>query len=363
MSEQTKTTSEKRLLEISKIGYGKVKKIGALIFLLIGYWQAVLYFTEKPNLNIYIENSYPINKKFVTKISIINGSQAITNDDIIKPISLNFSEEIFRVQSLKSVVNPQFLTYRNSLNLSFDLLNKDEIFSFLIVTQKRPKIEKVEGRIKSVEEIFYSDYELKPKPLKRFLNIWIFLFFISIFLFVDALIVILKDIELQKLFSFARRYNLNRSNIDDYIENYGKYYSEWEVNIKPNAEFMKRIIRNLFLSFPHNTKKELEFIKQMTCYKTSLYSFYRVRTVFVVVGPILFIISLCAVILNYFYYEINGLSEIISMTSINKIATNILLILGIFVILFPSRIMNSVVLRKYKKGSSINKGFASGGQK
>ena len=346
MSKQPKTSPEKRLIEISNIGFGKIKKIITLVFLLIGYWQAIKYFTEKPNLNVYLENSYPINKKFVTKVTIINGSQSISKTDIIKPITINLSEEIIKVQSSEKFVNSKFHTFKNSLSVTFDLLNKDELFSFLIVTNKRPKIKNIEGRIKSIEEIFLNDYELKPKPLNRFLNVWVILVLSSIILFIDALLVIGKDIELQKLLSFTKYYNLNKSNIEEYIEKYGEYYSEWKVNIKPDKEFMQDIIRNLFISFPHKTKNEFEFIKDMACFKTNLYSFYRVRTVFIVVGPILFCISLCAIILNYFYFEINGLSEIISITVINKIATTILLILGIFVILFPSRTMNLVVLGK-----------------
>ena len=70
-------TPEKRLLELSKQGYGKTKKIFTIIFLLIGYWQAIEYFTEKPNVSIYLENSKETNNQFITKISINNGSQAI----------------------------------------------------------------------------------------------------------------------------------------------------------------------------------------------------------------------------------------------------------------------------------------------
>jgi len=346
MSEQSKKTPEKRLIELSTIGFGKIKKIVTLIFLLIGYWQTIKYFTEKPNLNVYLEDSHPINEKFATKITIVNGSQSISKTDFVKPITINLSEQIIKVQSSEKFVNSKFQIFKNSLIVTFDLLNKDELFSFIIITNERPKIKNIEGRIKSVEEIFFNDYELKPKPLNRFLNVWAILILASIILFIDALLVIGKDIELQRLLSFSKYYNLKKSNIEEYIEKYGEYYSEWKVNIKPNKEFMQDIIRNLFISFPHQTKNDFEFIKDMACFKTNIYSFYRVRTVFIVIGPILFFISFCAIILNYFYFEINGLSEIISLTDINKIATTILLILGIFVILFPSRTMNLVVLGK-----------------
>ena len=346
MNKQEKISPEKRLVEISTIGFGKFKKIVAFVFLIIGYWQALEYFTNKPNINVYLENSYPIKKSYVTKISIINGAKSISKIDIIKPITIVFSDKIKKVQTSKNIVNSKFDIQKNTLKISFDLLNKDESFSFFIITDERTKIENIDGRIKEIEEIYANDYEFKPKNLKRFLNIWLVLFFTSIILFIDALLVILKDKELQKLFNFVMNYKLNKTNIEDYINNYGKLYSEWKVKIKPDGEFMEQIIRNLFISFAYNTKQDLEFIKKMTCIKTSMYSLYRVRTVFILVGPILFIVSFCAMILNYFYFEINGLSELISIIYINKILTTILMILGILVILFPSRTMNLIAIGK-----------------
>lgn len=341
-----KKTPEKRLLELSKQGFGKTKKLVTILFLLIGYWQAIEYFTEKPNVDIYLEDSKQINNQFISKISINNGSQSIISNDIIKPINIEFSEKVLQTKVVGKTIKNQLKIINHNLSVSFDLLNKNETNSIYVITSKRPLIKNVNGRIKDIEDISYYDYENKPKPLNRFLNIWLILMFISVILFIDALLVIGKDHELQKLKNFTVSFPLTNKNIDEYIEKFGEHYSAWKVNLKPDTEFMQVIIRNLFISFPYKTKKELDFIRAMSNIKTEIYSQYRVRTVFVAVSPILFIISTLALLSNYFYFEINGINEIISMEKINKIATTTLLVLGIFVVLFPSRIMNLLILKR-----------------
>ncbi len=339
-------TPEKRLLELSKQGYGKTKKIFTIIFLLIGYWQAIEYFTEKPNVSIYLENSKETNNQFITKISINNGSQSIISSDVVNPITIEFSEKVLQTKSIDKTIKNQFTFKNNNLSINFDLLNKNETNSLYVLTSKRPYIKNVNGRIKDIKEILYYDYEKKLKPLDRFLNIWIILLVISIFLFIDALLVILKDYEFQLLKNFIVNFPLNLNNIEEYIETYGKLYSNWKVNIKPDAEFMQQIIRNLFKSFPHKTEDEIYFIKRMSNFKTEMLSFYRVRTVFVSVAPILFIVSLIALILNYYYFEFDSLNNIVDIHTINKFATTILLILGIVVVLFPSRTMNYILIKQ-----------------
>lgn len=339
-------TPEKRLIELSKQGFGQTKKLVTIIFLLIGYWQAIEYFTEKPNIDIYLENSKIIEKQFISKISINNGSQSIISNDIIKPINIEFSGKVLKASTIGKTIKNQLKINDNNLSINFDLLNKNETNNLYIITPKRPQIKSVNGRIKDIDNISYYDYEIKPKPLNRFLNIWLILVVLSIILFIDALLIIGKDNELQKLKNFTVKFPLTDKNIEEYIQKFGEHYSLWKVNLKPDTEFMQAIIRNLFISFPYKTRKERDFIIAMSNIKTEIYSLYRVRTVFIVVSPILFIVSILALLSNYFYFEINSINEIISIAKINKLATTILLILGIFVVLFPSRIMNLLILRK-----------------
>lgn len=87
-----------------------------------------------------------------------------------------------------------------------------------IITSKRPQINNVNGRIRDIEDISYYDYETKPKPLNRFLNIWLVLTFISVILFIDALLLIGKNHELQKLKNFTVSFPLTKKNVEEYIQ-------------------------------------------------------------------------------------------------------------------------------------------------
>lgn len=351
MSTNRRNTPESSLIQIGFQGFGWLKKIFSLIILLIGYWQAFEYFSEKPELKIFIEECKHENDFYNTLILIKNGSESINEDDFVAPVCITFSGSISKIIPFKSEVKNHFVIEKNTIKIKSELLNKNEEFKFIILSEVRPQIKNVQGRIKGIENIEYYDFELKPKPLNRLLNFWFVLIIVSSFLLIDALLVIGKDKELSMLYNHIKLFPLDKKNKKEYIARYVLLYNNYPLRIKPDSEFMEQIINNLFLCFPSKSKKEIAFIKNMAILKTEWYTLYRLRTAFIVVSPIFLAFSIMALILNYFYYEIYFLKNLLSLNLINKTTLTILLIAGLLILVFPRSTMNYLFVKKGAKKS------------
>lgn len=325
------------------------KKIFLVIVALITHWQLYEYITEKPEIDISIEKSKIVDKNYKTTFTVENGSQSITSSDIVEEISINFNDTIQQIKPVVSNVQPKYQIDNKSIKLSFSLFNKNEQFKFHTFSCSRPKIVSINYRIKDVRHINFYDFENKPKPLNRILNVWVVLLFVSIILFIDALLVLSKDKGLGEIKSYIVNFNLTKKNKKEFIKGYIKIYGDYKLRVKPDKKFMEGIINNLFISFPHKTEIDLKFIKFMANLKTELYTLYRTRTAFIIISPIAFLISILALFSNYYYYEIDFIKNNISISSINKIVLNIILVLVLIMILSPRNIMNLILLKKGAK--------------
>lgn len=339
-------TPEKRVGELLIRGG---KKIFLVIVTLITYWQLYEYITEKPEIDISIENSEMVDGNYKTTISVANGSQSITSSDVVDEISIIFNDTIQQIKSDVSNIQPKYQINNNYIKLNFSLLNKNEQFKFYTYSKSRPKIVSINYRIKDVKQINFYDFESKPKPLNRILNIWVILLIVSIVLFLDALLVISKDKGLDDIKSYIFNFNLTKENKNEFVKGYKKVYGQYKLRLKPDIRIMKGIINKIFISFPHKTEKEINFIKFMANLKTELYILYRTRTAFIIIAPISFLVSILALFANYYYYEIGFIKNNISISSINKIVLNVVLVLVLIIILFPRSTMNLLFLKKGAK--------------
>jgi len=339
-------TPERRIKELFISG---VKKLFLVVVALITYWQLYEYITEKPIIDITIEESTIINSNYKTTIIVENGSQSITSDDVIDEINIILSDTIKQIKAVESKIQPQYQINEKSIKLNFSLLNKNEQFKFYVFSNSRPEIKSVNYRIKDIREINFYDFKNKPKPLKRILNIWIISIIIFLILFIDALLVISKDKGLNEIKSFILNFQLGKNNKKEFIKGYKKIYGKYKLRLKPSKKFMKGIINNLFISFPLKTERDVEFIKFMANLKTEPYIFYRTRTAFIVISPIAFLISILALLGNYYYYEIDFIRKSISINSLNKIVLNLILVLVLIIIIFPRSTMNILLLKKNAK--------------
>lgn len=340
---EKKTSPEQRL---TQLGLGLVKKAFLIVFAWIGYWQTYEYVSESPEITVVIEKTEASGKNFKTLISIENGSESVSADDIVRPIKLKFTDKVLEIDSKKSEIKTAYKLSNKDVFIEFDLLNKNEKFQFHILTSKRAQLASTDCRIKNIKKIEYYDTVNKPRPFSRILNIWLVLFFLSIIFFIDAILVIVKDIELGDIKAYIRNFPLRLDNIEEFLDGYKAVYKTYRVKVKPDAEFMRQIIANLFISFPYQSKDETAFIKQMANLKTELYVWYRTRTAFVIISPIVFLVSLIGSFVNYFYYEFDNLRAVISLPDLNLILLRTLLVVAIIIIIFPRKTMTFMFVKK-----------------
>lgn len=340
---EKKTSPERRL---TQLGLGLVKKAFLMVVAWIGYWQLYEYVSESPEITVVIEKTVPSGKNFKTLISIENGSESVSMDDIVLPIKLMFNDTILELFPEKSEIKTEYKCLNKDILIEFDLLNKNEKFQFQILTSKRTQFVSTHCRIKNIKRIKYYDIENKPRPFSRILNIWLVLLFLSIAFFVDAILIIVKDIELGDIKLFIKNFPLRPDNIEEFLDGYKAVYKAYRVRIKPDAEFMQQIIANLFISFLYQSKDEIAFIKQMVNLKTELYVLYRTRTAFVIISPIIFVVSLIGSIVNYFYYEFDSLRDVISLQDFNLILLRTLFVFAVIIIIFPRKTMTFMFVKK-----------------
>jgi hypothetical protein len=342
-TDKKKPTPERRITEL---GFGLAKKVFLILVAWVGYWQLYEYISESPEITVVIEKTEKAAKNYKTLISIENGSESVSADDIVRPIKLTFTDSILAINPLNTEVKTEYKLLNKDIIIHFDLINKNEKFQFNILTSKRAQFLSTDCRIKNIKKIKYYDTENKPRPISRILNIWLVLFFLSIIFFVDAILVIIKDIELGDIKVFIKKFPLRPDNIEKFLDGYEAVYKTYRVRVKPDAVFMRQIIANLFISFKHETRQELAFIKHMANLKTEHYILYRTRTAFIMISPIVFLVSLIGSVVNYFYYEFDNLRSLVSLSDLNLILLRTLLVVAILIILFPRRTMTFMFVKK-----------------
>lgn len=337
--------------KLAQIGYSGLKKLFVVLMAFIGYWQAYEFINETSDLTIYLEESNKIYNKYESMISIKNGSESIIEGDIVEPLTINLNIHIDSLTTSNNSTKLLFEIQDKTITISFDLLNQNEKIDFRIYSKKRPKINSINFRIKNITSTDFYDYEIKKSPFNRIFNFWLIISIVSIILFIDALLVVAKDKELQDIKNFVNNFPLTSSNRKKFTKGYKKVYKSYKVRIKPSHKFMTQIIKNLFRSFPIHTDTDKLFIKSMANFKTEFYIFYRFRTAFLIISPIALLASILALTFNYFYYEIEILNKNLSINFLNKTSLTIILMFSLLIIIFPRRAMNIAFLKKgFRKG-------------
>ncbi|EKT4498418.1 hypothetical protein VT569_08600 [Flavobacterium psychrophilum] len=335
---------EKRISELMQ---NFLKKIFIAIIAIISYYQIYEYIIEKMPVNIEITNSIKKKLFFETEFIFNNSGSPIEESDFTKPIEILLSNNIQKIiynKNQKAV--PKFKIEGNKIFLKFDLLNKEEKIVFKTLSIDELNIKSINFRIKDIDDIQFYQYINKPKPLERLTNFWLIVFGLSIIFFFDALLLILKDAKLSEMKYLIRNYPLNEKNKYDFMEKYRQLYKDYKVRFKlPDRYLIDFKIKNLLDMYDAYTSEDIRFIKFMINFNTELSIMYRIRTIFIIISPILILTSITGIALNYFYYEIKFLS-IYSLDDINIVLLRIILLLIIIMILFPRTTMNYVFIKR-----------------
>lgn len=337
---------EKKLFEISK---KFISKVFLLIITIVGYFQALDYIRDKIPVAIELTQCRNINTQIKSSFEFSNRNSSIDKSDFITPLEIIMSDTVTNIYIKKKEKEKYDINLRSNndtIFISFALLNKNEKFIFEAFSKREFEIKELKYRIKNVDNINFYHFKNNPKPISRIFKVWLFTLLISILLFFDALLVILKDRKLGELKKFVFEYDLTKENKGDFLEKYRLLYNEYPLRIKtPSSFFIDYKIKNLLNSFQNYNNREVNFIRLTISYYTEFFVFYRIRTIFIIISPILFTVSVLGICFNYFYYELPFL-RFAALDTINYFILKFILMVFLFMILFPRQTMNYFFIKK-----------------
>lgn len=256
------------------------------------------------DLTIYLYDNEQIGEYYTSKFEVYNEGAAISKHELIQPLTINLEKDNAIVDFDLIEKQPEAIKVwfskltKTKLKVDFDLLNKSEHIKFSIVTKQPIEKFTVSSRIKNIEEVVTYHYQIKPKFYDRIGKFWIFLIVFSVITFIDAALLVAKNKQLKQLLSL----------IDDitemtdkhvFLDAYKKAYMAYKVRFKRNQATINTDIGSLFDEVSVNN---INHTKQKMKAATKRAVLYKLRKPYLLISPILFLISLIAIIGSIIFY-------------------------------------------------------------
>lgn len=260
---------------------------------------------DSNELTIYLYDTVKVNNSYESKFEIYNEGNPISKYELIQPLIVNIETE----NSIKDFdlisKNPDVIKVwfskltANKLKVDFDLLNESENITFSILSKNPIKEFTVSSRIKNIDEVVTYHFQVKPKFYDRISKFWIFLFCFSILTFIDAFLLVSKNKQLNSILTLIDNLDTN-TNKKIFEDAYKLKYSEFKVRFKRNKESLVDDICFLFDSITETNLNEVK-LKMKTITKRSV--LYTLRKPYLLISPILFLISLLVILGSILFYS------------------------------------------------------------
>jgi len=257
------------------------------------------------DLTIYLYDIEEKEKLYESKFEVYNEGDPISKYELIQPLIINLQKENAIVDFDLIAKNPQAIKVwfsklkKNKLKVDFDLLNESENITFSILTSKPIENFTVSSRIKNIEEVVTYHYQIKPKYYDRIGKFWIFLLVFSILTFIDASMLVSKNKQLKKLLELIDDLT-ETSDKESFLEEYRVEYAAYKIRFKRNKETILTDISLLFDAIATNNLNEVK-LKMNTATKRSV--LYTLRKPYLLISPVLFLISLLVIIGSIIFYS------------------------------------------------------------
>jgi len=257
------------------------------------------------DLTIYLYDVAEKGKLYESKFEVYNEGNPISKHELIQPLIINLQKDNAIVDFDLIAKNPQAIKIwfskltKNKLKVDFDLLNESENITFSMLTSKRIENFTVSSRIKGVEEVVTYHYQIKPKYYDRIGKFWIFLLLFSIVTFIDASVVVSKNKQLKRILNLIDDLS-ETSDKELFLEVYRVEYSAYKIRFKRNKETIIADISLLFDMIATNNLKEVK-LKMNAATKRSV--LYTLRKPYLLISPVLFLISLLVIIGSIIFYS------------------------------------------------------------
>lgn len=257
------------------------------------------------DLTIYLYDIVEKGKLYESKFEVYNEGSPISKHELIQPLIINLQKDNAIVDFDLIAKNPQAIKVwfskltKNKLKVDFDLLNESENITFSILTNKPIENFTVSSRIKNIEEVVTYHYQIKPKYYDRIGKFWIFLLFFSILTYIDASILVSKNKQLKNILNLIN--SLTETSVKkSFLEAYKSEYSEYNIRFKRNTETIVSEISLLLETITSNNIDEVK-LKMNTVTKRAV--LYTLRKPYLLISPVLFIISLLVIIGSIIFYS------------------------------------------------------------
>lgn len=238
-----------------------------------------------------------------TKIKIINnGKKAITSDFVFQPITINTEKNNTIINVVSSALSN---LDKNSFHVDFDLLNPNTSIDMYILTISQPTFN-LKYKIKEITEIQQwnkiEDPPLNEKALGTGTISFFILLIFSILVTIDALLLIKGDVVFGQILRLVKDIQTDTNfNKEKTLQKLSTLYEKYN-NITP----FLLIEKNFLISEVSKKIEQLDTSKERDRY--ILYKFtnqlvrngnlYNIRSSYIFIGPIIFIIACIGIILN-----------------------------------------------------------------
>lgn len=256
------------------------------------------------DLTIYLYENEPVGANYQSKFEIYNEGTPISKHELIQPLIINLEKENAIIDFDLIEKNPEAIKVwfskltKNKLKVDFDLLNESENIKFSVKSTKPIETFTVSSRIKNIEEVVTYHYQIKPKFYDRIGKFWIFLLAFSILTFVDASLLVSKNKQLKRLLEIIDNLTVDIEK-REFLTAYKKAYTAYKVRFKRNKE---TITTDISVLFDGITTDNLNDVKLKMNAATKRAVLYKLRKPYLIISPLLFIISLLAIIGSIIFY-------------------------------------------------------------
>ncbi len=256
------------------------------------------------DLTIYLYEHEQIGVQYQSKFEVYNEGMAISKYELIQPLIINLQKENAIVDFDLIEKNPEAIKVwfskltKTKLKVDFDLLNESESLKFSVRTTQPIEKFTVSSRIKNIEDVVTYHYKIKPKFYDRIGKFWIFLLLFSIITFIDAALLVSKNKQLKNILNLIDTLS-NTTEKTVFLSAYKQGYTEYKIRFKRNRE---TIVADISVLFDTLTPDNISEVTQKMYVVTKRAVLYKLRKPYLLISPVLFLISLIAIIGSIIFY-------------------------------------------------------------
>lgn len=257
------------------------------------------------DLTIYLYDTQEKGTYYESKFEVYNEGTPISKYELIQPLIINLEEDnaivdFDLIQKKPEAIKVWFSKLKkNKLKVDFDLLNESENITFSVLSPNPIKKFTVSSRIKNIDDVVTYHYKIKPKFYDRIGKFWIFLLFFSIITFLDAFILTSKNKKLKEVLIVIDSLSVGCDKTI-FINEYKTAFKAYNVRFKRSSETIITDINQLFDTITIDTISEVKLKMNVVTKRSVL---YKLRKPYLLISPVLFVISLLVIIGSVMYYS------------------------------------------------------------